>query len=94
MQRGVAVLQVQLVHGGGEVGAVVGVGEESLLQLVVGDEIVQGDSEEEWFLLLGTFRALSPNALQGFQESEGVVAGLESGFHAPGSVFDAAGVAA
>ena len=34
VQRGVAVLQVELVHGGGEVGAVVGVGEELGLVLV------------------------------------------------------------
>ena len=92
VQLGVSILQVELIHGGGEVGAVVGVREEPLLQLVVGDEVVQGDGKEERFLLLGTFRTLSPYALQGFQESEGVIAGLESGFHPPGSVFDPAGV--
>ena len=47
VQRGVAVFEVELVHGVGELGAVGGVGEELFLVLVFGDEVAEGDADEE-----------------------------------------------
>ncbi len=64
VQGGVAVLEIELVHGGGEVGAVVGVGEELGLVLVFGDEIAEGDADEEGLGEVGALWALRPDAAQ------------------------------
>ena len=60
VEGGVAVFEVELVHGGGELGAVGGVGEEFGLMLVFGDEVAHGDANEEWAVEIGALRALRP----------------------------------
>lgn len=87
-----AVLQVELVHGGGELGAVAGLFEEHGGDVVVGDEVAAGDADEEGALVLGGVGALGPYALEDFEEREGVVGGAEAGFHAPAGLLNAGGV--
>jgi hypothetical protein len=60
VQRGVAVLQIELVHGGGEVGAIAGVGKEFGLVLIFWDEVAEGDADEEGPAELGALGALGP----------------------------------
>ena len=81
--------KVELVHGGGEVGAVAGVGEEFGLVFVFGDEVAKSDADEEGPLELGALRTLGPERAQDFEEGEGVLAVAEARLHAPAGVFDA-----
>ncbi len=67
VQRGVAVLEVELVHGGGEVGAVVGVGEELGLVLVFGDEVAKGDSRRRTAFDIRGPGGAGPRASAGFR---------------------------
>lgn len=59
VQGGMAVFEVELVHGGRELGAVGGVGEEFFLVLVFGDEVAEGDADEEGAVEFGALRALA-----------------------------------
>ena len=68
VERGVAVLEVELVHGGGELAAVAGLFEERGLHVGFGDEIAEGDADEEGLAMLGAGGRLLPTALQGFEE--------------------------
>jgi len=92
VQCGVAVLEIELVHGGGELIAVAGLFEERCLHFGFGDEIAQGDADEERLLVVRAGGGLLPAALQGFEEREGVLAGAEAGFHSPSGLRDAAEV--
>ena len=92
VQRSVAVFQIELVHGGGELIAIAGLFEERGLDLGFGDEIAQSDADEEGLLMLGGGGRLPPAALQGFEERERVLAGTKAGFHAPAGLSDAAEV--
>ena len=92
VQCGVAVFQIELVHRGGEIGTVAGVGEKLGLVLVFGDETAKGDTDEEGSVEFGTLRALSPERTKNFEEGESVLAVAEAGFHPPAGVFDAGGV--
>ena len=92
VQGGVAVLEVELVHGGGELVAIAGLFEERGLHVGFGDEVAQGDADEEGLAVFGAGGGLLPAALQGFEERERVLAGAEAGLHAPAGLGDAAEV--
>ena len=83
VQGGVAVLEVELVHSGGELVAVAGLFEEGGLHVVVGDEVAEGDADEEGLLVLGGVGGVFPAALEGFEEGEGVLTGAGSGLPWP-----------
>ena len=67
VQRGVAVLEVELVHGGGELIAVAGLFEERGLDVGFGDEVSQRDADEEGLLVIGAGGGMLPAALQGLE---------------------------
>ena len=92
VQRGVAVLQVELVHGGRELIAIARLFEERGLDVGLGDEIAQRDADEEGLLVFGVGGGLLPAALQRFEERERVLARAEAGLHAPAGLCDAAQV--
>ena len=81
--------EVELVHGGGEIGAVAGVVEELGLVLVFRDQVAHGDADEEWLLEFGALGTLGPQRAQDFEQGERVLAVAEARFHAPAGVLDA-----
>ena len=89
VQRGMAVLEVQLVHGGGEACTIAFIGEELRLMLAHWNEISQGNSNEERSLELGALRSLAPKRAQDFEQSKGVLAVAKARLHTPAGVFDA-----
>ena len=70
-----------------------GVGEELFLMLVFGDEVAEGDADEEGAVEFGALRALGPEGAEDFEEGEGVLAVAEAGLHTPSGVLDAGVVA-
>ncbi len=88
----VAEFEVELVHGGAELGAVAGFFEEGLGDFGVGEEVAEGDAHEKGFLVLGAVGALRPRGAEDFEKGEGVLGRAEAGLHAPGSLGDAGGV--
>ena len=55
-----------------------------------GDEVAEGDADEEGLAVTRGRGGLLPAALQDFEERERVLAGAEAGFHAPAGLGDAA----
>ena len=55
----------------------------------LGDEVAQGDADEEGLLELRALRALGPQRAQDFEQGEGVLAVAEARLHAPAGVLDA-----
>ena len=66
-----------------------GVGEERGLQVGLGDQIVHGDADVKGAGELGAFGAAGPGGAEDFEQAEGVLAGSETGFHAPAGVGQA-----
>ena len=58
-----------------------------------GDEVAEGDADEEGAVELGASRTLGPEGAEDFEQGEGILAVAEAGFHTPAGVLDAGGVA-
>jgi len=56
---------------------------------IFGDEVAEGDADEERAVEFDALGALGPERAEDFEEGEGVLAVAEAGLHAPAGVFDA-----